>query len=209
MYAEPVNVPTPGKPSLWQLFSTFLLIGIQSFGGGSATFLLIHQTCTKRGWMSDEEFIKSWAISQVSPGINLIKLTILIGNKLRGWPGLLLATAGLMVPSAIVTALMTIFYSLFQNQPAIQAAMRGILPATIGLSLAMSANLAVPVFKAARMEGWKRLWLQVVVVILGTLAMAFGWVSPLLVMLAAACLTALLMSVVPVPPGRSTQGGEE
>jgi chromate transporter len=189
-----------GKTGLWRMFVIFLVIGLQSFGGGSATFLLIQQASEKYGWMRDEEFIKSWAICQLSPGINLIKLTILIGNRLRGWRGILAATSGMMVPSALVTALMTAFYTLYKDLPAIQAAMRGILPATIGLSLAMSANLAVPVFKAAIIEGWKRLWLQIVLVVLAALAMAFGRLSPVLIMLAAASLTALMMTYVPVPP---------
>lgn len=201
--AQPENLTThspTGKTGLWRMFLTFLLIGLQSFGGGSATFLLIHQACMKYGWMDEDEFIKNWAICQLSPGINLIKFTILIGKRLRGWRGVVAATSGLVVPSALVTALMTAFYTLYKEQPAIQAAMSGILPATIGLSLAMSANLAVPVFKAAKGEGGVRLLVQVVIVVLATVSMALGWLSPLLVMLGAAGLTAIAMTVLPVRP---------
>ena len=163
----------------------------------------------KYGWMNEDEFIKNWAICQLSPGINLIKFTILIGKRLRGWRGVLAATSGLVVPSALVTALMTAFYTLYKDQPAIQAAMRGILPATIGLSLAMSANLAVPVFKAAKSEGGVRLLVQVVIVVLATVSMALGWLSPLLVMLGAAGLTAITMTFLPVPPTPSAKGKPE
>jgi chromate transporter len=198
-----------GNTGLWRIFVTFLLIGLQSFGGGSATFLLIHQVCMKQDWMDEDEFIKNWAICQLSPGINLIKFTILIGNRLRSWRGVLAATSGLVVPSALVTALMTAFYTLYKDQPAIQAAMRGILPATIGLSLAMSANLAVPVFKAAKGEGGVRLLVQVVIVVLATVSMALGWLSPLLVMLGAAGLTAVAMTYLPVPPAPSSKSEPE
>jgi chromate transporter len=200
---QPENLATHssrGKTGLWRMFVTFLLIGLQSFGGGSATFLLIQQASEKNGWMKEEEFIKSWAVCQLSPGINLIKFTILIGKRLRGWQGVLAATSGLVVPSALVTALMTAFYTLYKDLPKIQAAMRGILPATIGLSLAMSANLAVPVFKAAKVEGGVRFLVQVVIVVLATVSMALGWLSPLLVMLGAAGLTAIALTVLPVPP---------
>ena len=208
------NSPKPSKifspevsvPRLWRLFLTFLLIGLQSFGGGSATFLLIHQTCLKNGWMDDEEFVRNWAICQLAPGINLIKITILIGRKLRGWPGLIAAASGLLIPSALVTALMTAFYTLYRDHPLLQAAMRGILPATIGLSLAMSANLVVPVFKAARAEGRLRLILQGLVVVAACLVMALNWLSPLSIMAGASLLTALLMTAL---PPATPAGGEK
>ena len=194
------NAPQPKPTGLWRIFFTFGMIGIQSFGGGSATFLLIHQTCMKHGWMDEDEFIKSWAICQLSPGINLIKLTILIGRKLRGFSGMLAANSGLLVPSAIITGLMTAFYTLYKDLPAIQAAMRGILPATIGLSLAMSANLAVPIFKAAKGEGKVRFVVQMVIIAGAGLALALDWLSPLWIMLAAAGLTAIALTYIPTPP---------
>ena len=73
------------KPGLWELFVTWLLLGIQSFGGGSSTFLLIHQACITRHWLNEEEFTRSWALAQIAPGINLVKLTAMIGYRLRGW----------------------------------------------------------------------------------------------------------------------------
>jgi chromate transporter len=92
------------RPGLWELFRIWLTVGLQSFGGGASTFFLVHQACIKRGWMSEEEFVHTSAISQISPGINLVKLTVLVGHRLRGWPGLISAAAGLLLPSAGVRA---------------------------------------------------------------------------------------------------------
>lgn len=203
--ANSSSLQPASPPTLGRIFSTFLLIGLQSFGGGSATFLLLYEACMKHGWMTDEEFITQWAICQISPGINLIKLTILVGRKLRGWAGVAVACSGLLVPSALVTLLMTAFYSLYKDLPVIRSAMRGILPATIGLSLAMSSNLGVPVFKAARKEGPIRFWLQALVVAAGAAVMALGWSSPLWIMLIAAGLTALTLTFLPVPPPSTAQ----
>ena len=71
------------------LFLDWLLIGIQSFGGGASAFSLIHQVSIKRGWLSEEEFVRDWALVQISPGINLVKLTVMVGYNLMGWPGIL------------------------------------------------------------------------------------------------------------------------
>ena len=90
---------------LWQLFATYFWIGIQSFGGGSATLYLMRQACLTRGWLDEVEFTRAWALVQIAPGINLIKMAALIGRELRGWPGVVAAVAGLVLPSGCVTAL--------------------------------------------------------------------------------------------------------
>jgi len=186
------------RPGLWELFSTFLFLGIQSFGGGTSTFLLIHQTSVKRGWLSEEEFVRNYALSQIAPGINLLKLTILIGNRLRGRSGLIVSLLGLLVPSAAVTALMTAGFSAIRSQPVVQAVMKGILPATIGLSLAMGFQMAAPLLSGAYKEGPIRLGANIVIVILAAGLMAFSNISPLLVLLMAGAGTVLLLALVPV-----------
>jgi chromate transporter len=185
-------------PSLWELFITFLFLGIQSFGGGTSTFIMIHQTSVKRGWLSEEEFVRDYALSQIAPGINLLKLTILIGNRLRGRSGLVVSLIGLLVPSAAVTALMTAGFSAIRSQPIVQAAMKGILPATIGLSLAMGVQMAAPLLSGAYKEGPVRLGANIVIVALAALLMAFTNISPILVLLLAGAATVLLLALLPV-----------
>jgi len=192
-------LPHHPSPSLRVIFFTWFGFGIQSFGGGAATFYLIHRTCIKRGWMTEHEFTRTWALAQVSPGINLIKLTALAGYKLRGWPGLVAAMTGLLLPSGSVTVLMTAGFSLIRNQPQVQAAMRGILPATIGLSLATGFRMARPLMTQARKEGSPRLGAHVAVTLSAGLLMATGQVSPVLILLLAGLATMLLLMAVPVP----------
>ena len=188
------------RPALWDLLITFFLLGLQSFGGGSSTFFLIHQTCVQRGWMDEAEFVRTWALAQVTPGINLLKLTVLIGYKLRKWPGVILMVVGLLAPTALATALMTAGFALIRGMPAVQAVMKGILPATIGLSLAMSFQMAAPLFTRAYHEGPGRLGASVAVLVCAALLMASGKISPVLVLLLAGGITALLMAAVPARP---------
>jgi len=189
----------PG-PGLGEIFFTWLATGIQSFGGGSSTFYLIHQACIKKGWLDEETFVRTWALAQISPGINLLKLTMLVGYWLRGWPGLLAATAGLMVPSALATVLMTAGFTVVRGQPLVQAAMRGILPATIGLSLAMAVQMGQPLIAHGRREGLARLGLHAAVIVSSALLLALWTVSPVLILLAAGGVTILLHALVPARP---------
>jgi len=164
---------------------------------------MIHEACQKHGWLDDEEFVRLWALVQIAPGINLVKFTLLIGRKLRGWPGLAAAGAGLLLPSALVTVLMTAGFTIVQSQPLVQAAMRGVLPAAIGLTLAMGVQMAQPLLTRAYPEGPPRLAVHLLILAAAALLMAVNGVSPVVVMLGAGAAAVLLLAVIQarrVPP---------
>jgi chromate transporter len=193
------------RPGLWKLFITWLSIGLQSFGGGSSTLFLINQASQKQNWLSDEEFVRVWALVQVSPGINLVKLSMLIGHRLRGWPGLIVCTAGMLIPSAVVTVLMTAGFAVVRSQPLVQAAMRGVLPATIGLGMAMAVQLARPLLSDGYKEGPIRLGAHLFILSAAALLMAQGQVSPVMVLLLSGAAGILLLALLPVR-GKTPEG---
>src|SRR5216683_30897 len=92
--------PGPGK---WQLFRIWASIGLQSFGGGASTTLLIQRAfIDKHKWLSIEEFMHLWNLCILTPGINLVALTVLIGRKLGGAWGIAVSLAGLLLPSGVL-----------------------------------------------------------------------------------------------------------
>jgi chromate transporter len=186
------------RPGLSDIFTTWLLVGIQSFGGGSSTFSLIHQVIIKRGWMSEEEFVRAWALAQIAPGINLLKLTVMIGYRLNGWLGLISALGGLLLPSAGVTVLMTAGFASIRNLPVIQSMMKGILPATIGLSLAMSVQMAGPLLLRAHREGRARLVAHVGTLASASALMALFKLSPILILFIAGAMMIGLLMLIPI-----------
>src|SRR5438445_2090480 len=108
----------PGK---WQLFRIWASIGLQSFGGGaSTTFLIQRAFIEKHRWLSMEEYTRLWSLCILTPGINLVALTILIGRKLGGAWGIVISLAGLLLPSAIITCLITAGFKTVENLPAVQ-----------------------------------------------------------------------------------------
>ena len=166
-----------------KIFTTWLLIGIQSFGGGSSTFSLIHQAVIQRGWLTEEEFVRAWAVAQIAPGINLVKLTVMLGYRLNGWLGVFAAVVGLLLPSATVTVLMTAGLATIRNLTWVQAMMKGILPATIGLSVAMGVQMAQPIFLRAHKEGRIRLGAHLAILLNAALLMGFTKLSPVIILL--------------------------
>ena len=170
-------------------------MGLQSFGGGGATLALIRRTVIDRyGWMTDAEFVRDWALCQIAPGINLLALTILIGRRLAGRAGIFLCLLGLLLPSVTLTILFTAFYSHYRDLPAVQAALRGVIPATVGIGLVTAGGMARSLLAASGRQGkvslgfglvlllgagMAALWQPPVVLVLciaGTAGAVFGWV---------------------------------
>ena len=74
-----------GSPPLSRLLVVWLSIGLQSFGGGASTFMLIERVVVReQGWLTEAEYVRDVALAQVSPGINILGVTILIGRRLGG-----------------------------------------------------------------------------------------------------------------------------
>jgi len=183
-----------------EIFTAFLIIGMQSFGGGTSTLYLIRQACIQRKWMDDEEFTRSWALVQIAPGINLVKLTILVGYRLMGWTGLVASTLGLLMPSAVITVLMTAGFSAIRDNSVVQAAMKGILPATIGFSLAMAIQMAHPILANAQKEGPARLATNVLFLAAAAMLLSLANLSPALVLLLAGAAAVPALALVQARP---------
>ncbi len=153
---EKISFPTSGStpPSLTYFLRVWLMLGFQSFGGGVTTLTLIRRTVVEQqGWLSEAEFTRAWALVQIAPGINLLGLTILIGRGVAGVPGVVLALLGLLLPSVTITLLLTGLYERVQHLEVVQAALRGVVPATVGLGLLTTVQMTRPLMSASLREG--------------------------------------------------------
>ena len=76
-----------------QLFLTFFLIGLFTFGGGAAMLSLIQtQVVTKYAWLTEAQFTDIVAISQCTPGPIGINCATYTGYEVAGIAGSALAT---------------------------------------------------------------------------------------------------------------------
>jgi chromate transporter len=186
------------RPSAWQLFCIWASIGLQSFGGGaSTTFLIQHEFIDKHGWLTMEEFVRYWNLCVFTPGINLVALTVLLGRKLGGAWGVAVSLAGMLLPSAAITCLLAAGFRMIQNIPAVQACVRGIIPATAGIMLLVGLRFAQPLTQAALKEGAARLIVSLIMVLACATAMIVLKLPVILVLPVAA-----LLGVVFFTPSR-------
>ena len=129
-----------GQVSLADLARAWIAVGTQSIGGASSTVYLMRSRLVERtGWLTRREFMESYSLSQLSPGIHLIALAALLGHRLAGVPGVLVSVAGMMVPAAIITVALSAALVGITGHPLTDAALAGVGPVTAG----MTAGLAI------------------------------------------------------------------
>jgi chromate transporter len=127
----------------WQLFVSYLKIGLFGFGGGYAMLSLIqHEVVEKRQWLSAAEFTDIGAISQMTPGPIGINSATYIGYTVTGgvW-GAIIATIAVCLPSFIIVLLIAGSYRKFRSNTYISDAFKGLRPVVVGLIAAAALLL--------------------------------------------------------------------
>jgi chromate transporter len=172
-----------------ELARIFIAVGTQSVGGGTSTLLLLRRFLVDRERrISEREFTEAWALCQLSPGIHLVALAGLIGQRIAGWRGVLVAVSGMMVPAAAITAAMTAGYGVIADAPLTHAALAGMTPATGGMTL----GLAIVLLRGAQRHG-SRAVVDLAVAVIAFAVLVFTTVSSVLVIAVAATMGALFL----------------
>jgi len=154
----------------------------------------------KHKWLSMQEFTQLWNLCILTPGINLVALTILIGRKLGGAWGIAISLAGLLLPSALITCLLTVGFKSVEHLAAVQAILRGVVPATGGIMLLVGLNFALPLIRRGYKEGVLYLLVSIVLIIACALAVILLKLSVIVVVLGAVFLGALFFARKPASP---------
>jgi len=91
-----------GQNPLGTLLWTFGLMSLFAVGGANSAIPEMHRVAVDvRHWMTDQQFADVFAISQLSPGPNVLIVT-LIGYSVAGLAGALVATLAMCVPTAVL-----------------------------------------------------------------------------------------------------------
>ena len=80
----------------------FALLSLFAVGGANAAIPEMHRIAVEvMGWMTDKQFADSFAIAQMSPGPNVIIVT-LIGYHVAGLAGAAVATVAMCGPTCVL-----------------------------------------------------------------------------------------------------------
>jgi len=143
------SAPTaaPPRPSLSELFITFVTISLYGFGGVLAWS---HRMMVEeRGWLTAEQFNETYALCSMLPGGNIINFSVIFGSRFRGVPGALVAVIGLLGPPMVLILIIGAIYAHYGDVPALRRMLTGVAAAAVGLLMATVAKMALPLFRSS------------------------------------------------------------
>jgi chromate transporter len=139
--------------TLLELALYFGLLSLLSVGGmGSVMPEMQRFVVDVKNWASAPEFLQLFAVAQAAPGPNVL-IASLIGWKVAGLPGAVVALAAICAPAAMLAWWVSGLWERFRDSPQRRTIQRAIGPVTVGLILAGGYVLATPAS-----PDW-RLWL--------------------------------------------------
>lgn len=134
---------------LGQLVRTFTMISLIAIGGMNAVLpALRHEVVDVLRWMDDTTFMQLFAVTQITPGPNVVVVS-LIGWQVAGFWGMLVATLSMLLPACLLAFLVGRLTNALAGTPGFKLTQDALVPVAIGLILAGGLDLALAAY-----QGW-------------------------------------------------------
>jgi chromate transporter len=128
--------------TLLTLAGQFALMSLFAIGGANSAVPEMHRLAVDvERWMTEQQFTDMFAIAQVTPGPNVIIVT-LIGYHVAGLLGALITTLAMCGPTCVVAFYVGDAWERFKDAPWRAAIQAGLLPISIGLIAASAFVVA-------------------------------------------------------------------
>jgi len=112
----------------FKLFKTTYLLSTFTFGGGYVIIPLMKKNFVDElGWLEEEEMLNIAAMAQSSPGPVAVNASILVGWRLIGITGALVAIVGSVLPPFILLSIISLFYTAFRENTIVNAILKGMM----------------------------------------------------------------------------------
>lgn len=136
---------------LWKLFISTFTLSAFTFGGGFViTSLMKRKFSDELGWFTEQEMLDITAIAQSSSGPIPINASVIIGYRIYGFTGSLIAVLGTALPPMIIISIISIFYNQFFSNKIIAIALQVMRAGVAAVIFDVVINLAKNVCKTKR-----------------------------------------------------------
>ncbi len=142
------QTPPPAAPvSQRDLFWIFLKAGM-AFGGGLGILAVMEEELvTRRKAISREDFLTYYGIGRIVPSGTMTALAVAFSYRLGGFWGTVIALVAMVIPSFVITVLLTVLYGVFRDTDFLPWLEVSVLPAALALILAAAIKLGKDVFR--------------------------------------------------------------
>ena len=109
---------------LWQLFKSTFMLSACTFGGGFVIVSLMKKKFVEElEWLDEGEMLDITAIAQSSPGPIPVNASVILGYRVQGILGSIIAVLGTIIPPIGIISIIAIFYEEFRSNPTISTAL--------------------------------------------------------------------------------------
>ena len=163
--------------SLLDLFIAFAKVGIFGFGGGPSMIPLVEaEVVDNYRWLTIGEFTDLLAMGNILPGPIATKMSAAIGWRVAGYPGMVVATVGIIAPSIIMILALVGLITFIKDWPKLPSVLKGVRAAVVALLIAVAIQMG-----RGTIDSWKPAILSLGVLVL---LVAFD-IHPIFVMIGA------------------------
>jgi len=109
-----------------KLFSVTFTLSAFTFGGGYVIIALMRKKFVEDlHWIGEDEMLNLAAIAQSTPGAVAVNASILVGYRMAGVVGSLVAILGTVLPPLIILTAISTFYKAFKESAAVSMVLKG------------------------------------------------------------------------------------
>lgn len=150
-----------------KLFSVTFYLSAFTFGGGYVIIALMRKKFVEDlHWINEDEMLNMAAIAQSTPGAVAVNASILVGYRMAGVAGALVAILGTVLPPLIILTVISYFYLAFKQSVIVTMVLKG-------MSAAIAAIIVDVVFKMGRNIIRNKTFYSIAIMFLAFLAKIF------------------------------------
>lgn len=133
---------------LIQIFISFFKTSVCTFGGGYAALpVLKNEISGRRKWVTEDELLNYYSMSECVPGIIAVNVAVFCGYKLKKTAGAVTALAASVLPSVIIMLLAATVLDKVLESPAAEHIFGGIRIGVTALLVKVTFDTAVKIYK--------------------------------------------------------------
>ena len=143
-----------GKNKYLTLFFSTLTLSAFTFGGGYVIISLMKRKFVDElHWLEEDEMLDMTAIAQSCPGAVAVNASILVGNRVAGALGTLVAVVGTMIPPFVIIGIISFCYDAFRTNVYVAAALKGMELGIAAVIADVTVNLSRSAWRESRWGG--------------------------------------------------------
>ena len=136
------------KKMLWKIFISTLYLSAFTFGGGYVIVTLMKKKFVDDyHWIEENEMLDLVAIAQSSPGAIAVNGAIVVGYKLAGILGTIVAIIGTVIPPFLIISIISFCYNAFRSNYFVSQMLEGMQAGVGAVIASVTVDMGMPIIK--------------------------------------------------------------